>query len=153
MAVCELCGSSSAGMKAIVEGVTLTVCEKCSKFGKVLQSPQGVWSGGVKDSRSVRPAVAVPEEFVVSSVGAIIRSFREKKGKTQKEFSSLLGVKESFLQHVESGSSLPDIGTARKWERIVGSKLVVSVSGEDVSSKQERGKDGPMTLGDILKKV
>jgi transcriptional regulator with XRE-family HTH domain len=50
-------------------------------------------------------------ESVLASVGARIRSAREKAGLTQFELAELAGLTRQHLQRIEAGTTNPTIGT------------------------------------------
>jgi len=146
MSVCDLCGKETNLFKAKIEGVELTVCRACGKFGQVF-----------KPASTIKPAlkkiikIEEPEfmESVVSNFAKLIRNAREKQGLTIEEFSKKLNERESFVQKLEQGKLEPSIDTARKLENLLKIKLV-----EEIVEKMNvfKGKkSGPLTIGDLIK--
>ena len=146
-----MCGKENAMAVALIEGVELSVCEKCAKFGKVTRvikapKPQK------KSLYSPQPARQKDEdamEFVVEDFAARIRQRREQLNLTQQEFSKMLSEKESVVHHLENASSHPSIELARKLERILHIKLI-EVAKEAVVEKV-KGKVDAFTLGDFIR--
>lgn len=138
---CELCGKDSQLYKAIVEGTELTVCQNCAKMGKVISRPQ----------TRARKRQEAPEmvEVLLGGYGKRIRDARETKGLTQKEFAAKLNEKESIIQKIENETFKPTIEKAKRFEKILGIRLV----GEEQVTPVEMAKDksGPLTIGDLIK--
>ena len=140
---CDLCGKDVKLCRAIVEGSELNVCPSCAKMGKMIARPQ------------MRPAFkrqAQQEDMVevlVGDYGRKIREAREKKGLTQKDFAAKLNEKESIIQKIENEAFKPTIDKAKRFEKILGVKLV----GEDQVTpvKMAKDKSGPLTIGDLIK--
>ena len=136
---CEMCGSSKGLVKASVEGVMLTVCSKCSSFGKVVEERK------VPEVVASRTSV---EEVVIDEVGTILRTWREGCGLTQKEVAVKVSEKESLIGKIEGGF-VPSIKLACKLEKLVGRKLVDSIAVG--GSVKKVSSSGGMTIGDMLK--
>lgn len=146
--LCDMCGSPGKLFKTIVEGTELSVCQECSRFGKVV---------GVIEQSTARPAAKTeskePEtevmELLVEDYAEKIRKRRESLGLNQKEFAKKLNEKESLIQKIESGHFEPSIGLAKKISRILQIKLVEEY--EERHEKQHRPKAEGFTLGDFIK--
>ena len=155
MGGCDLCGKEPVVGICDVEGARVNVCASCSGFGKIIrrfdQPPHpDPWT--VRRARA-RPASPAIEPQVHPDLAKILRKARERAGKTQEEFSALLGIKLSQYHHFESGSGVPDIETARRMERSIGTALVVRIREEGTSGSAGSAPAGSgVTLGDILKR-
>jgi putative transcription factor len=153
---CDMCGSSQATTRAIVEQIEMTVCKDCSKFGQVLGNVMvktAVFKDNIKNRITASRPLATEkqvQELVMTTYPLILRKKREQLGMTQKEFASLILEKESVLQKMETGHMEPSIITARKLERILKIKLVEEY--EEDSSKGLGKKENPeqFTIGDII---
>lgn len=147
MASCELCGASNAEAVVDVEGSELRVCGKCAGFGAVKKK---LVSESVKSVSKSGVSVSMPEESVVMNAGRLIRESREKLGLGVIDFARVVGEKESVVRSVESGRLVPAIDVAKKFEKVLGIKLVeFELSDDFVVGKSA---DAPMTLGDLIKK-
>ncbi len=159
MVVCEMCGRSGNLISAAIEGVPLTVCDACAKYGTVnrLRSVAVLthFSSGKKglaeSSRYHSQPSTKPEYRVVDTYAPLIRAAREKRAMTQKDFALLLQEKESFVGKWESGSLTPDLETAKKLQRLL--KIALVVLDEDAlnTEKIEKNKSTEFTLGDFIK--
>ncbi len=145
MAQCDICGSSALLFKAVVEGVLLSVCGKCSGFGNVVE----VGSQPVT-KRRVDIALPVVEEEIVADYAEKIKNARERENITQEFLAKALSEKENLLQKVEAGHVEPSIALARKIENFFKIRLV-----EKIELRSERKtldiKDNSMTIGDLIK--
>ena len=157
MTICEMCGRSGNLVSAAIEGVPLTVCDACAKYGTVNRSFSSGLSPRGNPSQVQRkfstPSSTKPEYRVVDSYATMVRTAREKRGMTQKDFALLLQEKESFISKWESGSSKPDLETAKKLQRLL--KVTFVTLDEDVveAEKVEKNKNSEFTLGDFIKKA
>jgi putative transcription factor len=141
---CDLCGKDVQLCKARVEGSDLSVCPTCAQMGKMIARPQ---MKPVFRNQS-KPADALVE-ILISDYGKKIREAREKKGLTQKDFAAKLNEKESIIQKIENETFKPTIEKAKRFEKLLGVKLV----GEDQITpvKMAKDKSGPLTIGDLIK--
>lgn len=149
MALCEMCGRTGDVARALVEGVELSICAVCSKYGKRVQHPQSASFPGRRSS-APRPVKQEKEWKVVEEFPRLLRSLREKSKLNQEDFARFLQERESVVGKWEAGSVKPSIETAKKLEKFLGVTLVVvdeTVREEVVSSR----KSDELTLGDFVK--
>src|SRR3989338_4596212 len=144
--LCDMCGNPGKLFKTIVEGTELSVCQECSRFGKVV--------GVIELTRPIAKAKSEETktevmELLVEDYAEKIRKKRESLGLNQDEFAKKLNEKESLIQKIESGHFEPSIGLAKKISRILQIKLVEEY--EERHEKQPRPKIEGFTLGDFIK--
>lgn len=146
---CDMCGSETNLVRAMIEGSEMIVCRDCSKFGKVL----GPVRAAVEESKEKSQIVEEPERDVinilVSDFGARIRKKREELGMKQEDFARKISEKESLVHKIETREFEPSIDTARKLEKILGIKLVEEY--EEVHEKKKFDADEEVTIGDLIK--
>lgn len=167
MASCEMCGYNGELKRAVVEGSLLMLCDKCVKFGEVieLKSPpsEDIVSSRMKKLNTSRYAsmrsagVYVhesEEELVVKDYFELVKRAREKMAKTQEEVAKEIAEKVSIVQGIESGRLEPSLKLAKKLEQYFKIDLMkkVSISKENEELEQDLGlKHGSMTIGDVIK--
>ena len=148
---CDLCGKTETILnRAIIEGVELSVCTDCSKFGKVLAP---VKRYGPKEQHKMAQKASLNEEkieLLVENYAELIKKKRESLGLSQKDFALKLREKESTIHNIETGHFTPPIAMARKLEKILGVKLVEEYEEKHELREQKRGEEW-FTLGDFIK--
>jgi putative transcription factor len=151
---CEMCGKQATAI-ARIEGTQLNVCASCARHGTIVKQlpPPKV----VQKHKSI--AVAKPEpkmkeelvEQVRPDIAKLLRQHREKLKLNQEQFAAKLQIRASTYNHYESGTVMPDIGTARKLEQVLKVPLVVHVKvATPVEAKHEESRG--LTMGDFIKK-
>ena len=145
--VCDMCGNPGKLFKTIVEGTELSVCQECSRFGKVISVIE-LSARPIAKAKIEEPETEVLE-LLVEDYAEKIRKKRESLGLNQDEFAKKLNEKESLIQKIESGHFEPSIGLAKKISRILQIKLVEEY--EERHEKQPRPKVEGFTLGDFIK--
>jgi putative transcription factor len=146
---CDMCGKQEMLLKALIEGVEMSVCKGCASFGKVLSSPSSF--GRARGTMAaVKPRVPEVTEGIVEEYALIIKQAREKRKVTQEEFAKMLNVHESLLRNIEAGKQKPALDLARKLEKQLDIILVEKVTEEESDEKQTKTPKGPMTIGDML---
>lgn len=141
-----MCGKANATTNAKIEGSTMTVCQACSAFGKVLIPPKS-HNQSIKFRKASDP---IPEETIlVADCGRRIRNARESRDMSQMMLARALAEKESLIQQVESGHTRPSERLAKKLERYLGIKLYEKLKKQEFSNQ---GKAGGLTIGDLIKK-
>lgn len=145
---CELCGKEAELYKAVIEGTELSVCERCGGFGKVIKRVQNFSTSSVKKD-GIKKIEAV--EVLVENFSQKIKSAREKLGMTQKDFAKKINERESILHKMETGHFKPTIEAAKRYEKLLGVKLVESLIQESAPVKTQKQKDDCLTIGDIIK--
>ena len=152
---CDLCGAEGQMYKAEIEGTVMTVCEACSKFGKVThryKTHQEI-KKEIKQKKieAIRPKVIEKETIfiITEDYAQKVKQAREKMGLKQKEVAQRIGEKESLIHNIESGKFEPSIKTARKLEKFFKITLVEEHE-EERTGKYSSGGEG-MTLGDMIK--
>jgi putative transcription factor len=145
---CNLCDNESKAI-ALIEGVELSVCEDCTKFGTVIRTI----SKEVKEKPKKNVKVEKEKEtiyLISNNYGNTIKKERENLNFTQKEFANKLSEKESLIHSIESERFEPSIELARKFERFLNITLIERYKEEEF--KKEETDLGELTLGDIIKK-
>ena len=143
---CEVCGAENARNIAIIEAVSMRVCDKCSKYGKVISIEKGEISA---KKSSTQKDIEVEEE-IVEDYAERIKSAREKRGMTRTELASLIDERESFIKRVEAGDAVPDDRLALKLQKVFGIKLYEAVEIEAQSKSASKGKGNEITFGDVI---
>lgn len=146
MVYCEICGSEKNLVEAIVEGVILTVCEDCAKYGKVVKVKK--LDQPKKREVKIRVEPEVTYE-IVSDYASIIKISRERRGLKQDELALKISEKASEIHNLESGKLKPSFNLARKLEKFFGIKLIEEMI--DDKSTRINLKDKEITIGDLIK--
>ncbi len=147
---CDMCGQETEDLViASIEGVELSVCARCAKFGKILrkQRPQ---QKEEKKPREIRiPKRAEIIQIISEDYANKIKNAREKMFIKQEDLAKRINEKESLIQHIESGKSEPNIYLARKLDKFLNITLVEQneEKHEDIKGHSSEG----FTLGDFIK--
>src|SRR3989344_4454615 len=147
MASCELCGTDTQLVRAVIEGTNLDVCKGCSSFGKELGQKARPVASVVKRSVTL-PQELTETEAIVPDFAQLIKEAREKKGLTQKDFALSLNEKASLIHKLETGVE-PSINLARKIEKALHVVLVTKIQEQYIP--KDSTKVGPITIGDMIK--
>ena len=167
MASCEMCGYNGELKRAVVEGSLLLLCDKCIRFGEVIElrrpPSDEIVSGRIQKMNTSRFASmrttgvyseVAEEELVVRNYPELIKKARERLIKTQDEVARDIAEKVSIIQGVESGRLEPSLKLARKLEQYFKVDLIrrISNSKENEDIEENLGlKPGSITIGDIIK--
>lgn len=146
MSACDLCGKESNLHTAVIESSTLSVCDSCSSYGKIISRYQ-------EPKKTVKKEVLFrekPEETIVPNYHELLKSSREKMKLDLKEISQKIGIKESLISKLEAGLLPLDFSMAKRFETFYQIKLITK--GEKFDYVPTKTKDMPLTLGDLLKK-
>lgn len=162
---CEVCGRKMRGKpyKVIIEGARMTVCDDCSKHGKVAWEEEPKPKAVIKP-RGPRPVLkaqsrvqqTTPLEATVELVDdfdARIRQAREKLGISHEELGKKLSEKVSLLKKIETRKMVPDNTLATKLEHALKIKLILPVSEEKAKMLQAKAAkpiNRELTLGDLI---
>ena len=161
MASCEMCGYIGENMhRAIVEGTMLLLCDKCVRFGEVVQMkkvPNDLVDRRLEYYRTHRfgsadlPPELNQEEIIVKDYAFRVKRAREKLGKTQEELALDLAERSSVLQKIESGHQEPSLKLARKLEQYFKIQLVQKAEkNEDVDVSEFQTTSAGFTIGDVI---
>ncbi|MDK2833546.1 MAG: putative transcription factor [Methanolobus sp.] len=156
---CEICGADIKGpsSKIIIDGSELTVCPRCSQYGKNVEKR-------APTSRKVSPVAPVTQRRssgnrpagkrfepmsseLVDDYGHAIREAREKKQLSHEELASRIKEKAALIKKLEREEIVPEEDVRKKLERELNIKLTERCGDDDWSG--ERLNKGT-TLGDIV---
>jgi len=162
---CEVCGRKIYGIpfKVVIEGAKLTVCDDCSRHGKL------TWEEEPKPKAALRlkgpkPTFAVQIKKVpttpsgstvelVENFDNKIRQAREKLGLSHEDLGKKLNEKVSLLRKIETKKMTPDNLLATKLEHALKVKLIVPAGEEKIKvppSKMVKPINRELTLGDFI---
>lgn len=162
---CEVCGRRIHGKpyKVIIEGARMTVCETCSKHGKLVWEEEPKPKPTDQKSKtqltfrlSTRRPTPPPAETgleLVERYDAKIRQAREKLGLSHEDLGKRINEKVSLLRKIEAGKMTPDIMLSTKLEHILKVKLIVPTSEEKVKAPPTavaKTASSELTLGDLI---
>ena len=83
MTHCEMCGTDTNLVNALIEEVELKVCKNCAAYGKVLRKPKKTNINSIKVSATTSRSQKEIVQIIVSNFSKIIREKREKTGTQQ----------------------------------------------------------------------
>ena len=140
---CELCGKKSELFRAKIEGTIVDVCEKCSKFGEIIERVIKEEENKIVKQRTKEEII----EEIRKGYGAIIKNAREKLGLKQEELARKINEKESLIHKLENELVEPSLKLAEKLEKFLKIKLIEIYSDEN---KYIKNNDEKLTIGDLL---
>ncbi|MBI5797309.1 TIGR00270 family protein [Candidatus Woesearchaeota archaeon] len=161
MSACEMCGYGTLQLhKSIVEGSIMLLCDKCVRFGEVIELKRPAddivnkrldfYKTSRFASASVAGKVLPEDDLIVSDYAPKVKRAREKSGKTQEEIALALAEKVSILQKVESGHMAPPMKLARKLEQFFKIELIKKAE-KTVENFDTPESAGSFTIGDAIK--
>ena len=143
-----MCGASGKLYKTIVEEAELSLCENCSKFGKVVSVVKED-NTNVNSTKVYTEPATETMDILVEDYAEKIRKKRGSLGLNQKEFAKKINEKESLIQKIESGHFEPSIDLAKKIESFLKIRLIEEY--KEMYEKQAQTKSESFTIGDIIK--
>ncbi|MDR3283365.1 MAG: multiprotein bridging factor aMBF1 [Candidatus Methanoplasma sp.] len=163
--ICEMCGKEAPTRPMLVEGIKLSLCPDCAKFGDEYKSQSSpLESKGAPVNRTVIEARLQKREKrmqtrdvyssstsleLMDDYGRNIREAREAKGMDLEEFGKSISEKKGILAKIEANDLIPDDKMIAKLEKALGIKLREQVqTGGPIGG----GKSGTPTLADFIKK-
>ena len=151
MSSCELCGKEGELINAVIEGSMVSVCENCSKFGRVIsiKKPNTYYEN--RPDKKIR--IKQPEiiERVVDDYAKLIKQARESSNLKQKITAKMIGIKESHLHKIESSHIKPSIQLAKKFQSLFKIKLI-EIYKESEQTREINLNKTTLTIGDLIKK-
>ena len=146
-----MCGKEDRLFKTDVEGSTLNLCSRCSKFGKVISVVREEVNK-VKKKPGLEK-IEREEEYILTIVpdyGSKIRKKREELGLTQEDFAKEIKEKASLIHKLEVNHFEPPMSLAKKIEKFLHISLI-----EQQEIKPEslaKVKSEHFTIADFIKK-
>ncbi|KYC46347.1 MAG: transcription factor [Candidatus Methanofastidiosum methylothiophilum] len=158
--ICEICGKTIQGkvFNVRVEGASVKVCDKCSRFGTDRQSWSKFGKGPISSEgialpskpRFSAPVKTTQEYTLVEDYHLVIKDARESKGWSQKDLARKMNEKESIIHHIETEGFALSNELIQKLEKVLDIKLKEkSDEGIDISKTKQSLKE--TTIGDIIK--
>ncbi|MCK4589189.1 MAG: TIGR00270 family protein [Nanoarchaeota archaeon] len=149
---CEMCGQETELVNAEIEGIEMTVCQNCARFGQVKDIPKEKIATLKKTNQ--KPMRSEPHlevtESIIPDYPKKIREAREQLGLKQEDFAKKINEKESLLHKMETGSFKPSLSLARKLEKLLGIKLIQQIEEEKFTTAKTSSEG--LTIGDLIKK-
>ncbi|MHA2430759.1 MAG: multiprotein bridging factor aMBF1 [Promethearchaeota archaeon] len=153
---CPICGSIiwGKGVKVLIEGAKITVCQACAKHGKKIYIPQ-ISKPKQKKSLQTKSAFKKLELDdgleIVSDYHHKIRKVRQSLSLNQDHFAQKLNEKPSLMRRIEAGKVEPTIKLAKKIERVYNIKLLKKIDEPEASVQTDKflKRSKGRSLGDI----
>ena len=152
MPSCEICGTKKEEFlfRVKVEGTEVKCCKACSKYGKVIATPEDMMKqeGKAKHEPEVyiKPEI---EESIVRDFGEKIKNVREKSGLMQEEFAKKYSLKLSTLKGMEQGKMIPELKLAKRLQTELNVLLIEEQA--EVRGAVDFKKSDGIILGDMIK--
>jgi uncharacterized protein (TIGR00270 family) len=156
---CPICGSLiwGKGVKVLIEGAKMTVCQACAQHGeKIIKRQQSQFKPSKPkthfSSSTPRYRKEVNEDLeIVEDYDKRIRKVRQKLNLNQDQFANKLNEKPSLLRRIESRKAKPTIKLAQKIERVY--EIILIKTSENIDSTPQLNeymkKKTGSSLGDI----
>lgn len=158
---CEICGNDlpEKPLKVKIDGVVMSVCQDCSKFGKIQKEPPKPKTIKNTIKKSNKPQKQIknryrprdePVEELVEDYNIVIRKARESKNWSREDLAEKIYEKASVINRIESGKMTPDIKLTKKLENKLNIKLLEKFDDLDLEEFKTKSSDD-FTLGDLVK--
>jgi len=148
---CDLCGGPNENFTAQIEGTNMTVCNKCSTYGKNLKPIQQTQ----KPQKQKKPTNTETETITTinPNYAKKIRETRQNQKLTQDQLAQKIGEKTSTLKKIETGNTEPTIQIAEKLQKTLKINLIKEETQESINPLSSSNKNQQtLTLGDFIKK-
>ncbi|MFH1641810.1 MAG: multiprotein bridging factor aMBF1 [Nanoarchaeota archaeon] len=149
--ICDMCGSEGQMYQTEIEETVLTVCNNCSKYGKVINQ--------IRESviQQKHKTFDIPKQtpkkelmfIVVSDASQKVKLKRESLSIKQEDFAKTINEKVSVIHHIETGKLTPSIALARKLEKALG--IILVEQHEETPGSYASPKTDEFTIGDFIK--
>jgi len=153
---CSICGSIiwGKGVKVLIEGAKITVCQACAKHGKKIYIPQISKPKQKKSlqTKSTFKKLELDDGLeIVSDYHHKIRKARQSLSLNQDHFAQKLNEKPSLMRRIEAGKVEPTIKLAKKIERVYNIKLLKKIDDPEASVQTDKflKRSTGRSLGDI----
>lgn len=160
---CEMCGSEAPTFPVEIDGVKLSVCSKCSKFGSPVKRKPPARPKFSAPKPKLSSKKAVPErkpvraprkdyfndKILLDGYGDIIRTARAEKGVGRAQFASMIKEKETLLARIETERVVPTDRIVEKIERELDIELKTEVVQESSAAAEYIPQS--TTIGSIAK--
>jgi putative transcription factor len=156
---CPICGSIiwGKGVKVLIEGAKMTVCQTCAQHGEKIVKKQRSQSKPSKPKTSYSSSISkyrkeINDDLeIVEDYDQRIRRVRQSLNLNQDQFANKLNEKPSLLRRIESGKAKPTIKLARKIEKVYEISLVKTSESIDSAPQlnEYMKKKSGSSLGDI----
>ncbi|MHA1670919.1 MAG: multiprotein bridging factor aMBF1 [Promethearchaeota archaeon] len=158
---CQICGGLiwGRGVKVIIEGAKITVCQNCAQHGKkIVKKAPSTPRRKVKQFRKTSNTKSLKSRFepqreleIIEDYTIKIRKIRQSLGLNQDQFAQKLNEKPSLLRRIETGKAKPSIKLAKKIEKVYGIKLITTSEIIDTSTQVSKymKKSSGTSLGDM----
>ncbi|MFH1133890.1 MAG: multiprotein bridging factor aMBF1 [Nanoarchaeota archaeon] len=140
---CEMCGSEDQLFVVDIEGTHLTVCKRCSRHGMMVRAVQP------RQQPQALPQKPKTEQHIMADYAERMRKKREALGLNHEDFAKKVTEKVSLIHKIETSSFEPPIPMARKFEHLLGIRLVEQV--DEQQGAQKVAPSGQLTIGDLIK--
>ncbi|MFX0018380.1 MAG: multiprotein bridging factor aMBF1 [Promethearchaeota archaeon] len=153
---CPICGSIiwGKGVKVLIEGAKITVCQACAKHGKKIYMPQLSKPKQTKSLQSKRISKKLELDDgleIVSDYHHKIRRVRQSLSLNQDHFAQKLNEKPSLIRRIEAGKVEPTFKLAKKIENVYNIRLIKKKDESEgiVSTDKFLKRSSGRSLGDI----
>lgn len=139
---CALCGRDVERLnKAEVEGTVIEVCDRCVRFGRVIEEP--VYR---TIKRKIEFKALREEAELIPRYGQAVKEARQAKGLRRDEFAKKINEKESVIKRIEMQQMEPDERLVKKIESFLGIKLMEKYEEKLRTMKRKKSE---LTVGDV----
>ncbi|TXT53235.1 MAG: hypothetical protein BAJALOKI1v1_2580001 [Promethearchaeota archaeon] len=170
---CPICGGiiSGGGVKVLLEGAQIKVCQSCAQHGKRIHSKpkskhrpssrkREKYSASSSQSSSSsssqrKDRYIKPEVVLVDDYNDKIRAIRERNNLTQAEFAQTIQEKESLVRRIEQKKAKPTLKLAKKIQNTYNITLLTesdSLQVDTTKYMKKQGSESGVSLADFIKK-
>ena len=151
---CEMCGSSAEELfKTNIEGTTINVCKKCSRYGKVVEMVKVVFIPEKRQEERRKEQLKTVEDetiFVITpNYTTIVKESRERLNLKQEELAKKINERDTIISKIETGTIEPSMKVARKLEKFLGITLVEEHKEGNIGNVKDNSDS--ITIGDLIK--
>ena len=141
----------------MIESALMTVCNECSKHGKIILEEETY-----RSSPTRKPFVSIPVKKKVAQAKVDtsrelvegyylkIRRAREKLDLSHEDLGKKLNEKASVIRKIETGKMAPNNQLVTKLEHTLKVKLLVQVEEDKTKQQMPLVHNRKLTLGDLL---
>ncbi len=141
MTTCDLCGIDTTNLVEIkLEEAKLKSCNKCSSYGQVTSNHK-------LKTQNYKPR-GEKIETLVDNYNLLIKNAREKLNLSQMQLAEKIKEKDTIISKIETGMLKPDLGVAKKLERVLA---IILIQYTETYASVENTRTAELTIGDIIK--